>query len=123
MRPFIHARDWLTGGTGSIAPRFRTTWLALWSLNAGATPDTVPEGRSFRFAHELHVAPGESLRDVAERMGTSVERLVATNYNRLTHIHNPQRPGQDAVICVVPLFQEAKDRMGEPICKKDDEQR
>jgi len=107
----------------SIAPRFRTTWLALWSLNSGAAPDEAPEGRAFRFAHELHMAPGESLRDVAQRMGTSVEQLVAINHNRLTHIHNPERPGRGAVICVVPSFRDSKDRMGEHICKKDKEPR
>ena len=68
----------------------------------------VQEGRAFRFGHELHMAHGDRLLDLAERMGTSVEQLVATNYNRLTHIHNPDRPGRDAVICVVPSFRQSK---------------
>ena len=68
----------------------------------------MQEGRAFRFGHELHMAHGDRLLDLADRMGTSVEQLVATNYNRLTHIHNPDRPGKDVVICVVPSFRQSK---------------
>jgi hypothetical protein len=33
--------------------------------------------------------------------GTTVERIFATNYNRLTLFHNPDRPGKNAVcVCV-----------------------
>jgi len=55
----------------------------------------------FRFAHELRLLAGDRLQDVATRMGTTVDRIFATNYNRLTHFHNPDRPGTNAVcVCV-----------------------
>ena len=77
-----------------IAPRFRTTWLALWSLNGGTEPDVSEQGRIFRFGHELHLAAGDSLADLATRMGTTVEQIVDANDNRLTHIQNAQRLGE-----------------------------
>jgi len=104
----------------TVAPRFDTTWLALWSINSGLAPDMTPEGHIFRFAHEMHLLPGDSIKDIATRMGTTVERILSSNYNRLTHVHNHERPGKNAVLCVVPSFFKSKDRMGQGICDKAD---
>jgi hypothetical protein len=68
----------------------------------------TPEGHIFRFAHEMHLLPGDSIKDIATRMGTTVERILSSNYNRLTHVHNHERPGKNAVLCVVPSFFKSK---------------
>jgi hypothetical protein len=48
------------------------------------------------------------LLTVSMNAGTTVELIFETNRNRLTHIHNPARPGGNSVICVIPSFHEAK---------------
>lgn len=44
----------------------------------------------YRFAHEYHVRPGETLETIAMRFGTSVEHLLMLNMNLITHVHNPR---------------------------------
>ena len=38
----------------TIAPKFKTDWMLLWSLNGGDSPDTATKpGESYRFAHQV----------------------------------------------------------------------
>ena len=44
----------------------------------------------YRFAHEYHIRPGETMESIADRFGTDVETLVHLNKNLITSLHNPR---------------------------------
>jgi len=113
----------ITWGQGenfyTVAAKFETDWMALWSLNGGDAPDVAKVGDQYRFAHEYHVRPGETLESIAMRFGTTVEHLLRLNRNLITHVHNPRRVMTGDVICLTPSFHGTKDQMGMPICPSD----
>lgn len=113
----------MTWGQGenfyTVADMFRTDWMALWSLNGGDAPDVAKVGTQYRFAHEYHVRPGETLEAIAERFGISVAHLLHLNANLITHVHNARRVATGDVICLVPSFHHTMDQMGLPICPSD----
>mmetsp|Transcript_27991 Transcript_27991/g.90814 ORF Transcript_27991/g.90814 Transcript_27991/m.90814 type:complete len:637 (-) Transcript_27991:340-2250(-) len=45
--------SWGSGESSiSVAPKFKTDWLALWSLNGGDSPDLIMSQSTYRFGHE-----------------------------------------------------------------------
>jgi len=104
----------------TVAAKYHTDWMALWSLNGDASPDALGTGTSYRFAHEYIVQQGDTLESIAARFGTTVEALVELNYNIITHINNPFRLHHGDRICLVPNFATHKDRMGNPVCSPSD---
>eukprot|EP00960_Hanusia_phi_P053124 761851-Hanusia_phi.AAC.2 len=100
----------------SVAPMFKTDWLALWSLNGGDSPDLIISQSYYRFGHEYVILPGETLAEIANRFGTTETELTDLNYNLITHISNPYHVMAGDVICIVPHFAAALDRMGNPLC-------
>jgi len=113
----------ITWGQGenffTVAAMFHTDWMALWSLNGGEAPDVAQVGTQYRFAHEYHVRPGETMESIAHRFGTDVETLLHLNKNLITSIHNPRRVASGDTMCLVPSFHETNDQMGLPICPSD----
>jgi hypothetical protein len=113
----------MTAGPGeslfSVAPKFGTDWMLLWSLNGGDTPDSAKVGSLYRFAHEYVVRAGESLEGIAARFGTTVDALVKLNYNLITHIQNPQNLQPGDKICVLPGLPKVVDRQGNPVCPSE----
>ena len=129
--PEHHEKCLMSWGQGEnfykVAPKFDTDWMALWSLNGGDAPDVMQEftqqghakRSTYRFAHEYHVRPGETMESIAERFGTTVENLLKLNQNLITHVHNPKRVQTGDVLCLAPHFHQTKDQMGLPICPSD----
>lgn len=58
-------------------------------------------------------------QDIVKRFGTTVEDIVHLNFNLITHIQNPARLKAGDKICVVPVFHQTMDRLGNPICPSD----
>jgi len=103
----------------SVASKYGTDWMALWSLNGDSTLEVRAAGMPYRFAHEYEVQAGESMEEVAARFGTTVDAVVDLNYNLITHIQNPARLKHGDQICIVPVFHQTMDRHGSPICPSD----
>jgi hypothetical protein len=100
----------------SVAPKFGTDWMLLWSLNGGSTPDSAHVGSRYRFAHVYDVKAGESMESIAARFGTSVDALARLNYNLITHVQNPRSILPGDKICVLPGLSHTVDRQGNPVC-------
>jgi len=113
----------MTWGQGenfyTVAAMYNTDWMALWSLNGGDAPDVAQVGMQYRFAHEYHVRPGETMLSIAERFGTSVDHLLHLNENLITNVNNPRRVLPGDIVCLVPSFHHTMDQMGLPICPSD----
>uniref|UniRef100_A0A7S0Z4P0 LysM domain-containing protein n=1 Tax=Hemiselmis tepida TaxID=464990 RepID=A0A7S0Z4P0_9CRYP len=103
----------------TVAPKYRSDWMALWSLNGWEAPDVARTGSVYRFGHMYEVREGESMGEVAERFGTDVEELLRLNRNLITHVHNPARVREGDVVCVVPQWHHTMDQMGQKICPSD----
>ena len=56
----------------------------------GLTSGNGQVGMQYRFAHEYHVRPGETMLSIAERFGTSVDHLLHLNENLITNVNNPR---------------------------------
>jgi len=66
------------------APKYKTDWLALWSLNGIEGfdgPDVAQDGALYRFAHQYDVQDGDTLAAIATRFGTTEHALIELNYN------------------------------------------
>lgn len=100
----------------SVAPKFGTDWMLLWSLNGGSTPDYAHVGSRYHFAHMYDVKAGESMENIAARFGTTVDALVRLNYNLITHIQNPRNILPGDKICILPGLLRTVDRQGNPVC-------
>ena len=102
----------------SVAADYNTDWVTLWSLNGGENPDLWSTGDRYRFAHEYAVRPGETLAAIAARFGTTSDNIVDLNYNQITNIYNPLRVSGGDVICVLPIWTQTVDQLGENICRQ-----
>lgn len=101
----------------SIAPRYNSDWMLLWSLNGGISPDTVSKiGETYRFAHEYVMQEGESLDSVALMFATTPDAIMQLNFNRITHFRNPATLAPGDIICVLPNLIDVRDRHGKYIC-------
>uniref|UniRef100_A0A6U5BHX2 LysM domain-containing protein n=1 Tax=Hemiselmis andersenii TaxID=464988 RepID=A0A6U5BHX2_HEMAN len=103
----------------TVAPKYMSDWMALWSLNGWEAPDVAGTGSVYRFGHMYEMREGESMGEVAERFGTTVEELLRLNRNLITHVHNPARVREGDVVCVVPQWHNTIDHMGQKICPSD----
>lgn len=88
----------------TVAHKYGTDWMALWSLNGDDTPEVRSRSTTYRFAHEYHVRAGESMEMIAQRFGVTVENIVDLNRNQFTHIQNPFRVKEGDIICIAPMF-------------------
>mmetsp|Transcript_27376 Transcript_27376/g.69059 ORF Transcript_27376/g.69059 Transcript_27376/m.69059 type:complete len:697 (+) Transcript_27376:40-2130(+) len=105
----------------TVAPKYNSDWMALWSLNGWEAPDVAGTGERYRFGHMYEVREGESMEEVAERFGTSVEELLRLNRNLITHVHNPVRMREGDVVCVIPQWRNTIDHMGQKLCPSDNQ--
>mmetsp|Transcript_55231 Transcript_55231/g.115539 ORF Transcript_55231/g.115539 Transcript_55231/m.115539 type:complete len:222 (-) Transcript_55231:409-1074(-) len=100
----------------TASAKYKTDWMALWTLNGRDSPDMWTSGDSYRYGHEYRLLQGESLSGIAKRFGTTIGELVDLNYNTITHINNPLRLVAGDIICVTPDWANMMDQMGSPIC-------
>ena len=103
----------------TVAPKFGSDWMALWSLNGQDDPDVSGTGDLYRFGHEYEVRTGETMVEIAKRFGTTVEALLRINFNVITHIMNPERLKNGDKLCIVPNWHRTMDQMGQTICAPD----
>lgn len=103
----------------TVAPKFGTDWMALWTLNGWEAPDVAGTGQVYRYAHEYQVRTGESMVEIANRFGTSVTEVMRLNFNTVTSMVNPERLKAGDTICVVPHWAMVMDQMGQSVCPSD----
>jgi len=98
----------------SAAASIGADWASLFSLNGGGK--VAGTGQMFRYAHEYKMRLGETIDDVATRLGTTVDAIMKLNYNTITHIQNAKWLSSGDIICVLPNWSNVKNQMGELVC-------
>jgi hypothetical protein len=106
------ACTWLLGlqeSLFSIADRFGSDWITVWSLNPG-NPDTDKSGTSIYYAHPYQVGQGETATSIMTRFGLNVLEISRLNPGR-------QFYNEGDVVCVMPRWTKAVDRNNLYVCR------